>query len=167
MLLVGVDGERGFFCLPVLLGDTDGESISLPLLLDGVHRGTGETETVGVRVIIPKGEEDLGLGVGAKPGTVTNVLLLDGDEVAAGMIPAPSFGGLAVTGIGMDETVGCIEGANPGTTVGRLLLMGDEEITEDPVFPMHFFFPTHITMDVVPLIEFLVEVLVIVIFVEL
>jgi hypothetical protein len=113
------------------------------------------------------GEEDLGRGTGAKLGTIISVLRLVGDVVAVGMIPATSFVGLAVTGIGTDETVGCIEGANPGTTVGRLLLMGDEEITEYPVFSMHFFSPTQITMDVVPLIEFLVEVLVMVVFVEL
>ncbi len=54
LLFVGVDGERFFFRLPVLLGDADGGSFSLPLLWNGVHRGTGEEETVGVRVIIPK-----------------------------------------------------------------------------------------------------------------
>jgi hypothetical protein len=113
-------------------------------------------------------KEDLGRGnVGAKSGMVNDGLIFFGDEVAVGIMSTTSLAGLVVTGFGMDETVGCVEGANTGTTVGGLLLMGDEEITADPVFPMHFFFPTHITIEVVPLAEIFVEVPVLGIFVVL
>jgi hypothetical protein len=112
--------------------------------------------------------EDFGRGnVGAKCRMVADGLIFIGDEVAVGMMPTTSVAGLVVTGFGMGETVGCVEGANTGTTVGGILLMGDEEITAEPVFPMHLVFPTQIMIAVVPLVELLVEVPIIVIFVAL